>query len=83
MQIVRIGIFKKESYFKNLGLSIGTRYQWSKNGALVQDLQLSWLVNRKVGNSWNLYTHSVFFLLLVPRPIFVFSQSKPALFPIS
>ncbi len=42
--------------FKNLGLSIGTRYQWSKNGALVQDLQLSWLVNRKVGNSWNLYT---------------------------
>lgn len=42
--------------FKNLGLSVGTRYQWNKNGALVQDLQLSWLVNRKVGNSLNIYT---------------------------
>lgn len=42
--------------FKNLGLSVGTRYRWNKNGALAQDLQLSWLGNRKVGNSLNLYT---------------------------
>lgn len=42
--------------FKNLGLSVGTRFRWSKKGAWAQDLQLSWMANRKVGNSWTLYT---------------------------
>lgn len=44
--------------FKNLGLSVGTRFRWGNNGAWVQDLQLNWLANRKVGNSWNLYTQA-------------------------
>lgn len=42
--------------FKNLGLNVGARFGWNDKGSLVQDLQLSWLSNRNVGNSWTLHT---------------------------